>query len=120
MDIVLEVADTFFCDSLYAWLLPAQPAPYDFPHTAANATAQPLSTWQYKPSTHLFTLEPPEAAYMSVWSRDNIARQFTSLFFITWYVIPTTLTRSIRSLTAMIPGSSVCSTTSSSPPSPTS
>ncbi|KAF4816915.1 putative Delta(7)-sterol 5(6)-desaturase [Colletotrichum siamense] len=84
MDIVLEVVDTFVGDKIYASLLPAGAAPYDFPHTAANATAQPLSTWQYKPATHWLHLEPSEAAYMSAWPRDNMYRQFTSLFLVTW------------------------------------
>ncbi|GJC90533.1 putative delta(7)-sterol 5(6)-desaturase [Colletotrichum liriopes] len=84
MDVVLEVVDTFVGDKLYAALLPAHAAPYDFPHHAANATAQPLSTWQYKPSTHMLYLEPSEAAHLSAWPRDNIFRQFTSLFLITW------------------------------------
>ncbi|KAK3944303.1 C-5 sterol desaturase [Diplogelasinospora grovesii] len=83
MDIVLEVSDTFLWDYMYAWVLPARPAPYNFPdHT--NATGQAYSSWQYKPSTSFFSLEPSQAAYQSAWTRDNMYRQATSLFLITW------------------------------------
>ncbi|KAK1979758.1 fatty acid hydroxylase superfamily protein [Colletotrichum cereale] len=84
MDVVLEVVDTFVGDKLYAALLPAHAASYDFPHHAANATAQLLSIWHYKPSTYMLYLGPSEAAYMSAWPRDTILRQFTSLFLVTW------------------------------------
>ncbi|GKT43810.1 putative delta(7)-sterol 5(6)-desaturase [Colletotrichum spaethianum] len=61
MDVVLEVVDTFVGDKLYAALLPAHAAPYDFPHhPSANATAQPLSTWQYKPRRTCSTSSPPK------------------------------------------------------------
>lgn len=85
MDIVLEVADTFLLDRLYAKLVPAGPAPYDLSKddiaTNASTTA---SLWQYKPATSVFTLLPSPEAYMSAWPRDNLLRQFISLFFITW------------------------------------
>jgi lathosterol oxidase len=85
MDIVLEVLDTFVLDQAYALLLPARPAPYDYPdHASTNASAQTFSTWQYKPSTDYFQLEPSQYAYMSTWPRDNIFRQGISLFFMTW------------------------------------
>ncbi|KDN68399.1 putative fatty acid hydroxylase superfamily protein [Colletotrichum sublineola] len=84
MDVILEIIDTFIGDELYATLLPAHTTPYDFPNYTVNATALPLSIWKYKPSTYMFSLEPSEAAYMSAWPRDNIFRQFTSLFLITW------------------------------------
>jgi Delta7-sterol 5-desaturase len=89
MDIILELVDTFVGDFLYAGLLPARPAPYDFPlATAANATSQTFSTWQYKPATALFSLEPSQYAYMSAWPRNNIFRQAISLYLITWYGPP--------------------------------
>ena len=87
MDIVLELADTFLFDYLYAWALPARPAPYNFPDKVpANATV--FSTWEYKPATAFFSVEPSQAAYMSAWTRDNIYRQFLSLFLILWFVPP--------------------------------
>lgn len=82
MDIVLEIVDSFVADHVYAWALPAKPAPYDL--HLANATSQTFSPWQYKPSTYLFSIQPSQAAYMSQWSRDNIYRQSLSLFAITW------------------------------------
>ncbi len=85
MDIVLELVDTFALDYVYAAAYPARPAPFDYLHAGGiNATAQAFSTWQYKPATHFFSVEPSQAAYMSAWPRDNIYRQFLSLFFITW------------------------------------
>lgn len=86
MDIVLEVADTLFGDYLYATFQPAQPAPYDFPHPPSNETVndKAFSSWTYTPSTHYFSLEPSQYAYMSQWPRDNIYRQALSLFLIVW------------------------------------
>ncbi|KAK0711625.1 hypothetical protein B0H67DRAFT_493504 [Lasiosphaeris hirsuta] len=85
MDVILEVTDTFMFDYMYAWVLPATPAPYDFPDKVhANASAQAFSSWQYTPSTKLFSIEPSQAAYASAWSRDNVYRQGLSLFLILW------------------------------------
>lgn len=86
MDIVLEVTDSFIGDYFFSWVLPARRAPYDYPNVPTNGTDQTFSTWQYKPSTHFFTIEPSQAAYMSAWPRDNIFRQAISLFLITWLV----------------------------------
>jgi lathosterol oxidase len=83
MDVVLEVFDTFIGDYAFAALLPAKPAPYDYP-LASNNTAQTFSSWQYKPSTHVFELRPSQYAYMSALDRENIVRQGISLFLITW------------------------------------
>jgi lathosterol oxidase len=95
MDIVLEIADTFIFDPLYATLLPgSSPKSY-----VANATyssfreeptgyARPQATWQYEPSTHYFSIQPSKYAYMSAWSRDDWQRQAISLYLITWYVKP--------------------------------
>ena len=104
MDIVLEVTDTYLLDYAYAWLLPARPAPYNFPDTVpANATV--FSTWQYKPATAFFSTEPSPAAYMSAWARDNIYRQTFSLFLILWFATaaPYPLSPRHDMLTAMPP-----------------
>jgi len=87
MDVALEICDTFVLDHVYAALHPAAPTPYDFPGFKANHTGagQTFTSWQYSPSTHLFTLEPSQAAYLSAWPRDNIYRQFISAFALTWY-----------------------------------
>jgi len=90
MDLVLEVFDTFIGDHVWAAILPAIPAPYDFPHATTNttttATEPTFSTWSYKPSSDYFYLEPFQAAYRSSWTRDNVWRQGINLFTITWYV----------------------------------
>jgi lathosterol oxidase len=86
MDFILEVFDTFIGDHVWAAILPAKAAPYDFPQTAANATTveQSFSTWTYKPASEYIYIEPYQAAYMSAWSRDNVWRQGISLYTITW------------------------------------
>ncbi|KAI1483921.1 hypothetical protein F4774DRAFT_363954 [Daldinia eschscholtzii] len=84
MDVVLEIADTFAGDYIYSQLLPLQPvAPHDLPDVGANST-QALSSWKFKSANPYFQFEPSQYAYMSAWDRDNIFRQFISLFFITW------------------------------------
>lgn len=84
MDVVLEITDAFISDYIYAWAHPANPsAPYDY-LDAANTTV--TSSWQYKPASSFFRIEPSQAAYMSAWNRDNIYRQTITLFLITWYV----------------------------------
>jgi len=91
MDIVLEIADTFLFDPLYATLLPTSA-----PAFAANATlssvkeeptgyASPHATWQYEPSTAYFSVQPSKYAYMSQWPRDDWRRQLLTLYLITWY-----------------------------------
>ncbi|UPL03322.1 hypothetical protein LCI18_014256 [Fusarium solani-melongenae] len=87
MDVVLEVVDTFIADYGYAYFHPRQPTPYDFPASsnATDSSAQAaFSTWTYKPATKFITLEPPQAAYMSAWDRDNPLRQALTLYLITW------------------------------------
>ncbi|KAJ5021038.1 hypothetical protein J3E73DRAFT_355145 [Bipolaris maydis] len=90
MDVVLEVADTFIFDPLYAKLLPAYPAAL-----VANATlssireeptayARPHATWHYEPATQFFSTTPSKYAYMSQWPRDDWRRQALSLYLITW------------------------------------
>jgi hypothetical protein len=96
MDIVLEIVDTFIFDPLYAQLLPGASPPPSF---GANATyssfkaeptsyAVPHATWQYEPSTHYFSLQPSQYAYMSALARDDWRRQASTLFLITWYALP--------------------------------
>jgi lathosterol oxidase len=87
MDVILEAFDTFVADHVYAYLLPVQPAPYDFPKTSATNSSVPvLNSWTYKPATQFVQFTPSQAAYMSSWPRDNPLRQFMTLFSITWYV----------------------------------
>jgi lathosterol oxidase len=92
MDIVLEIADTFIFDPLYATLLPGASST----SAVANATyssfreeptgfARPHATWQYEPSTHYFSVQPSKYAYMSAWNRDDWRRQALTLYLITWY-----------------------------------
>jgi Delta7-sterol 5-desaturase len=84
MDIVNELFDTFLADYAYAKLLPAKPAPYDFPDPTNATNAQVFSSWQYQPATKYFSIQPSQYAYMSSLPRDNIYRQSLNLFLITW------------------------------------
>lgn len=103
MDVVLEGFDTFLFDRIYAAVLPisASVAAFD-PISTISASLKGLvvdhnatfhdpsqgafarSSWQYEPSTEYFSLQPSEYAYMSRWDRDNVFRQFVSLYIITW------------------------------------
>lgn len=106
MDVVLEVADTFLFDRLYAALLPAQSNGYAYDplstvaagfkgyaeaqnnasswtEGALNAAAG-ASQWIYTPATSMFSVQPSAAAWGSQWSRDNVYRQAVSLYLITW------------------------------------
>lgn len=92
MDVVLEIADTFLFDPIYAKLLPvAASQPFAANATYSSIAAEPTSytvphaTWQYEPSTYLFSLQPGQYAYMSAWNRDDWRRQAMTLFLITWY-----------------------------------
>jgi len=105
MDVVLELADTFFFDRCYANLLPISSAvassfapistlaagfkAYDVNATWDAATGllageSARSGWQWEPSSQFFSLPPSEYAYMSRWDRDNIYRQAVSLYLLTW------------------------------------
>ncbi|RMY51856.1 hypothetical protein D0865_06111 [Hortaea werneckii] len=103
MDVVLEVCDTFLFDKLYASVLPINPAVATFDPIStisaslkgydANATFDQAtyadgglarSGWQWQPASSYFNVEPSEYAYMSRWDRDNIYRQFISLYILTW------------------------------------
>lgn len=91
MDIILEIWDTFIGDRLYSSLLPASlSSSVSFPAfvNAANSSlalfgaAEPFV---YEQATQMIYLEPSKYAYLSVWPRNNMYRQFTSFFLITWY-----------------------------------
>ncbi|USP78549.1 Delta(7)-sterol 5(6)-desaturase [Curvularia clavata] len=90
MDVVLEVADSFIFDPLYAKLLPAYPTAFATNATLSSvreeptAFARPHAAWQYEPATHLFSITPSKYAYMSQWMRDDWRRQLLSLYLITW------------------------------------
>jgi len=106
MDVVLEVFDTLLFDRLYANVLPISPAVSAFDPISTisaslksydvNATYDRLSLaegsfarsgWQWQPASQYFSMQPSEHAYMSTWDRDNMYRQFVSLYLITWYVL---------------------------------
>jgi lathosterol oxidase len=94
MDIVLELADTFIFDPLYATLLPAaQSSAFQANATISSIREEPTgyalphASWQYAPATNLWSIEPSKYAYMSAWSRDDWRRQLVSLYLITWCVL---------------------------------
>lgn len=98
MDIILEVFDTFALDRAYATLLPLAPSVLAF--NAVDQFTSPNATWSsmkeagtpaayqyhYQPASEYLSFEPSTYAYMSKWPRDNIFRQYISLFLITWWV----------------------------------
>lgn len=92
MDIILELWDTFIGDRMYSTLLPASLSSVSLPAfvDAASNTSLALfgaaEPFVYEPATQLIHLEPSKYAYLSAWPRNNIYRQFTSFFLITWYV----------------------------------
>lgn len=90
MDIILELWDTFIGDRLYSTLLPTSlsssvslPA---FVNAAANTSMALFGPepYVYEQATQMIYLEPSKYAYLSAWPRNNIYRQFTSFFLITW------------------------------------
>lgn len=104
MDVVLEVCDTLLFDRLYASLLPINPAVTTFDPISTLTASQkgynvnqtfgqdasyseggPVrSGWEWQPASSYFNVAPSEYAYMSRWDRDNVFRQFTSLYILTW------------------------------------
>ena len=105
MDYILEVADTFLFDRLYANVLPINSAvsrydpvstiaaslkSYDYNATFDNAAASltdgnyARSGWQWQPASQYYSPRPSEYAYMSRWDRDNVFRQLATLYAITW------------------------------------
>lgn len=90
MDIVLEAFDTFFFDRLYATVLPSSGANSVLNSYNGNSSflSEPMAGYHYKPASSYLSFEPSEWAYRSQWQRDNVWRQTTSLFLITWYTPP--------------------------------
>ncbi|CAF9906368.1 c-5 sterol desaturase [Imshaugia aleurites] len=87
MDIVLEVLDTFLFDRFWSTIYPA--STWNHPKNAVKDATTTFSSMRELPtaihsSTHFFQLAPSRYAYMSEWPRDNIWRQFFSLYLITW------------------------------------
>lgn len=88
MDIILEVFDTFLFDRFWATIHPASPLQYT--ENAVKDATTTFTSMRELPtaihaSTQFFQLEPSKFAYMSEWPRDNIWRQFLTLYLITWY-----------------------------------
>ncbi|KAK2794937.1 c-5 sterol desaturase [Onygenales sp. PD_12] len=89
MDVILEVLDTFLFDYLYAAVVPGSTAGGLTSKIAngLNITESALGAgagYVYSPSTRYFSLEPSKYAYKSALPRDNIYRQFITLYLITW------------------------------------
>jgi lathosterol oxidase len=102
MDIILELWDTFIGDRLYSTLLPTSlSSTVGLPAfvNVANSTLSLFGAAEpfiYEPATQLIHLEPSKYAYLSAWPRNNIYRQFTSFFLITWYALNATSSFSPR------------------------
>lgn len=77
MDVVLDILDTFVFDKLYAFLLPAKS--FDL------LDQDSLHDYNRHISRYV-TVIPSEYAMQSTWPRDNIFRQFLSLFITIWLV----------------------------------
>ena len=102
MDFVLEIFDSVMFDRMYANLLPRDSAFSAFDpistitagfknfdnSTTFDSATQGVdvlrSTWQFEPASSYMSVQPSEYAYMSRWDRDNIWRQFISLYILTW------------------------------------
>jgi lathosterol oxidase len=91
MDIVLEVFDTLLFDRIYSTLLPASSTTAYQLALQNNATSTfptfldiTQHKWLYQPASSIISLQPTAWAYGSALPRDNIFRQATSLFLITW------------------------------------
>jgi lathosterol oxidase len=91
MDIILELWDTFIGDRLYSSVLPASLSSSVSLPAFANVANSSLALFGasepfvYEPATQMLHLEPSKYAYLSAWPRNNMYRQFTSFFLITWY-----------------------------------
>ncbi|KAF1822625.1 ERG3, C-5 sterol desaturase [Dissoconium aciculare CBS 342.82] len=89
MDVVLEFADTYVFDRIYANLLPLHTSSASFDPISTitasfkNETLPIRSTWQWEPASQFMSAEPSEYAYLSQWDRDNVLRQSITLFFVT-------------------------------------
>lgn len=101
MDIVLEVFDTFLFDRFWSTVYPAstlndpKKALKDATATFSSMREMPTAI---HPSTQYFQLAPSQYAYMSEWPRENIWRQFLTLYLITWYLPPSLSSRQIANL----------------------
>lgn len=87
MDIILEVFDTFLFDRFWATVYPASSFKYT-KNVVKDATST-FSSMRELPtpihsSTQFFHLAPSQFAYMSEWPRDNVWRQFFTLYLIIW------------------------------------
>lgn len=80
MDIALEFVDTFLADYIYAHLFSIG----NSNETDTNSSVQLTEPWVWRPATKYFHVEPSQAAYMSLWTRDNPYRQFSTLYFTGW------------------------------------
>ncbi|KAF2086958.1 C-5 sterol desaturase [Saccharata proteae CBS 121410] len=96
MDVVLEGMDAYIFDYLYAYAFPAKSAAsYAPPPMGANATLSSMretptmlspggNTWKWEPASEYLNFEPSQYAYMSSMPRDDLYRQFFTLFLVTW------------------------------------
>lgn len=105
MDYILETADTFLFDRIWANILPLSPAVsnfdpistiaanfkgYDYQNASFDAASRlsgdfsARSGWQWTPASEHWSFAPGEYAWMSRWDRGNIWRQLATLYAITW------------------------------------
>ncbi|KAK0653754.1 putative Delta(7)-sterol 5(6)-desaturase [Lasiodiplodia hormozganensis] len=84
MDLVLELFDAYAFDRVYATLLPAQPFPGQTASGNASIPRSCLDNYDFKPASQYLSFPPSELACLSQWSRDNVWRQWISLYIITW------------------------------------
>ena len=123
MDIVLQVSDTFLFDRFWSIVYPT--STLNYPKNAVKDATTTFSSIRELPtaihsSTQFFQLAPSRYAYMSEWPRDNIWRQFCTLYLITWYASSSCSSHNLQgSLTSPL-GFSAWYSTSSLPPSHTS
>jgi Delta7-sterol 5-desaturase len=96
MDIILEVADTFVFDRLYATVLPATStssfsqyvkhvATSTFSSMREMGTQVALPQYTFQPASQILSFQPSHWAYASALPRDNVYRQALSLFTIVWF-----------------------------------
>lgn len=81
MDVVLEAADWAFFDRFYSTVAPLTAS-------SLNATYGTFASIQkpYVPASQYMPLGTTDYTYTSALDRDNIYRQFISLYLITWCV----------------------------------
>jgi lathosterol oxidase len=76
MDVFLDVLDTIFFDRLYAMVLPA-------PSPVGDAVRESQKLYNQNIGRYI-PLAPSPYVDASIWKRDDIVRQTTSLFLIAW------------------------------------